>query len=72
MTTWTTHTRELARTPEAAQAATEPDADVLRALVEAATSRSAKDTWCSAVSPLELADGIPRKLTDGHRTAREQ
>jgi hypothetical protein len=56
MTTWTTHARELAAAPEAAQAATEPRSDFLRALVEAATSRSAKDAWCSAVRCIALID----------------
>ncbi len=54
MTTWTTHARELAAAPEGAEAATEPRSDFLRALVEAATSRSAKDAWCSAVRCITL------------------
>ena len=49
MTTWTTDARELTPALAGAQSATEPRSDFLRALVEAATSRSAEEAWCSAV-----------------------
>jgi hypothetical protein len=49
MTTWTTDARALTPTLPEAQSATEPRTAFLRALAEAATSRSTKDAWCCAV-----------------------
>jgi hypothetical protein len=50
MTTWETDVREFARTHEANKtAAAPPPGDIVREIVEAATSRRVKGAWCSAV-----------------------
>lgn len=50
MTTWVTDVRELARAHEANEtAAAPPPGEIVRELVEAATSRRIEDCWCSAV-----------------------
>jgi hypothetical protein len=50
MTTWVTDVRELARTHEANEsAAAPPPGEIVREIVEAATSRRVEGSWCSAV-----------------------
>lgn len=49
MAIWMTDARELIPARETMQTAAKPRSDFLRALVEAATSRSTESAWCSAV-----------------------
>jgi hypothetical protein len=50
MTTWETDVREFARAHEANEtAAAPPPGEIVREIVEAATSRRVKGAWCSAV-----------------------